>query len=104
MTLGEILGNARRAARTVGPALATADPGLAHAAEQASAAVGEPLHVFARAAVAGFARNATEEDWNALMRVVRDSEDPGTNCLVEMVRWSLACEAAEASNAPPADL
>lgn len=100
MTLGEILGDARRAARTIGPALAAADPDLARAAAGASAAAGEPLHVFARVAVADFARSATEDDWTALMRVAQDGEDPGTGCLAQMVRWRLAREAT-ASGAPP---
>lgn len=96
MTLGDLLASARRSAAMVGPALAAGDPGLARAAERASAAAGEPLHSYARVAVADFARHASENDWSSLLRTVRDSDDPGADCLAAMVAWRIARDATGA--------
>lgn len=79
MMLGEVLGQARRA-------LAMLDPALRAEIERA----GEPPDSFARRAVAEFERSASEEDWATLVSRLRQSEDPGTDCLAAMVRWRLS--------------
>ena len=79
MMLGEVLGQARRA-------LAVLDPALRAEIERA----GESPDVFARRAVSEFERSASEEDWATLVSRLRQSRDPGADCLAAMVRWRLS--------------
>lgn len=78
MMLGDVLAAAHRAAALLDPALRRAIEAARH----------EPAE-FARAAVAAFEREASEEDWATLMSTIRSAELPGTACLEAMVRWQL---------------
>ena len=44
---------------------------------------------FVRAAMSDFNRFAAEEDWATLTSSLRDTDDPGTTCLLAMVHWRL---------------
>lgn len=88
-TLGDILGEARRSAGGFERWLLGSDPALARHVANTSAQTGLSFVGYVRAAVADFARFASEEDWATLMSSLRDSDDPGTLCLLAMVDWRL---------------
>lgn len=88
LTLGDILGLARRSAAQLDRvALPEALVGRARAA-----AAGEGLtpHGFVRAAVAEFSRNAHPDEWTQLMTRLRECDDPGAACLEAMIERRLA--------------
>lgn len=87
--LGDILGAARASAGSFQSWLATSDPELAREVSAVAAREGLAPAGFVRSAVADFSRLASEEDWATLMSSLRDSEDPGTTCLLAMVHWRL---------------
>lgn len=87
--LGDLLAAARNGTSGFQAWLLRSDPDLAR---QVSAAAGEAEITptsYVRAAVADFARFAPEEDWATLTSSLRDSDDPGTVCLLAMVHWRL---------------
>lgn len=87
--LGDILAAARNAAGTVESWLEAADPQLSSQLGSAAGKEGLSVSAFVRAAVADFSRFASEEDWATLTSSLRDSEDPGTTCLLAMIHWRL---------------
>lgn len=93
-TLGEILGAAKRSASGIERWLQMEDPEFARRIDQASQETGVSVSGFARMAVANFSRFAQEEDWARLIRILRDSDDPGSDCLAFMLRWNLDGQAA----------
>lgn len=102
MMLGDILAAARNSAGGFQSWLEGRDPALAaqvavHAADEGLSPAG-----YVRAAVASFASLASEEDWATLTSNIRDSDDPGTVCLLAMVDWRVSspncgCHRAESS-------
>ena len=92
-TMGDLLGAARHSAPAFRRWIGTADPDLARRIEQAAAQSGLSEIGFVRVAVADFSRHAGEEDWATLVSGLRDSEDPGTYCLLAMVHWRLTASA-----------
>lgn len=90
--LGDLLAAARDGAGNFQPWLKAARPELAAAVETAAAAEAMTPTSYVRAAVADFARYASEEDWATLTSTIKRSEDPGTACLVAMVDWRLAAK------------
>ena len=88
-TLGDILGEARRSASGFESWLLRTDPALARRVCESSSRTGLSFTGYVRAALADFARFASEEDWATLMSSLRDSDDPGTLCLLAMVDWRL---------------
>lgn len=54
---------------------------------------------YASGAVRRFANMASSEDWLGLMNILERANDPGTDCLMHMVNWSLKLDEA----APSAD-
>jgi hypothetical protein len=91
--LGDLLAAARRSATGFEGWIGAVDPDIARDMARAAAAAGLATAGFARAAVADFSRHASEEDWATLISSIRDSEDPGTLCLLLMVRWRLTVPA-----------
>lgn len=90
LTLGDVLGAAKRSAvgfqrwiEAVDPELATEVRAAAERAESSPAS-------FARTAVADFSRYADEDAWAQLTSLLRNSDDPAAACLAAMVRWRLA--------------
>lgn len=94
--LGDLLAAARQSASSVEAVLAVSDPELAQDVARAAAQAGMSLTGWVRAAVSDFARFAAEEDWATLTSSLRDSDDPGTHCLVAMVHWRLTVRGCEA--------
>lgn len=94
--LGDLLAAARDGAGQFMPWLRGADPDLAARVDAAAGAEAMTPVSYVRAAVADFARLASEEDWATLVSEMKRTEDPGTACLVAMVDWRLTVRACEA--------
>ena len=91
-TLGDILGAARRSAGNFQTWLTDSDPALAQRVAATAQQTGLSPTGYVRAAVADFSRFASEEDWATLVSTMRDSADPGTDCLLAMVDWRLTAK------------
>ena len=91
--LGDLLAAARDGAGNFQPWLQRTRPELAAAVEAAAGAQAMTPTSYVRAAIADFARFASEEDWATLTSTLKRSEDPGTACLVAMVDWRLTASA-----------
>ena len=89
MMLGDILAAARNSSGRFQGWLASSDPDLAAQVAERAAEDGMGPASYVRAAVAGFAARASEEDWATLTSSMRDTDDPGTTCLLAMVHWRL---------------
>jgi|SRR5690606_14482083 len=89
MMLGDILAAARDSSGRFHGWLAAADPDLARQVAERAAADGMGPGSYVRAAVADFAAVASEEDWATLTSSMRNTDDPGTACLLAMVHWRL---------------
>ena len=94
--LGDLLAAARDRAGWFRQWLAAADPHLANRLDSAADREGMSPTAFVRMAVADFSRLASEEDWATLTSSLRDSDDPGTTCLVGMVDWRLTVRGCQA--------
>ncbi|HET7410015.1 MAG TPA: hypothetical protein VFJ13_07425, partial [Paracoccaceae bacterium] len=87
MLMGDLLGAARRSAGGFERWLRDEDPDLAAGLAAAAAADGESPAAWLRMAVADFDRFASEEDWATLVSRMRDDADPGSRCLLTMLKW-----------------
>lgn len=87
--LGDMLAAARNSAVSFQTWLRASEPILAGQVAGAAAQLGVSPSGYARIAVADFSRFASEEDWATLTSSMRDSDDPGTTCLLAMVHWRL---------------
>lgn len=94
--LGDILAEARGASARFEAWLAASDPVFAGEIAEAAARAGMSVPALARIVVHDFAAHASEEDWATLMSSLRDSEDPGTICLLGMIHWRLSAPACSA--------
>ena len=90
MMLGDVLAAARKSAGGFEAWLSAADPDFAAALSEAAAREHETVAAFARVAVVEFAEFATDEEWMTLMSNLRDSADPGLECLARMCMRRLA--------------
>lgn len=100
-TLGDILGAARRSASGFQAWLAGSHPELARRVAESAEQTGQSSTGYVRAAIADFSRFADEEDWATLVSTMRDSSDPGTDCLLAMVDWRLTAKGCgEHTHAP----
>jgi len=89
MMMGDMLGAARHSAGRFQSWLEASDPALAAKVAERAAADGLSPAAYVRVAVADFTQAASGEDWATLTSAMRDSDDPGTACLVAMVDWRL---------------
>jgi hypothetical protein len=87
--LGDILGAARNASAGFQDWLERSDPEVAGAVKQAAVAHGITPTGYVRMAIADFNRFASEEDWATLTSSLKNTDDPGTTCLVAMAHWRL---------------
>lgn len=89
MQLGEIIRDFSDEARASEAMLACKDlallAGIRTAAENYEETAGE----YAAGAVRRFANFAANEDWLGLMNAIERANDPGIDCLIYMIRWSL---------------
>ena len=94
--LGDMLAAAKRKSSTFQDWLERSDPVLAAEVRSAADAQGLSPTGYVRAAVADFSRFAPEEDWATLTSSLRDTDDPGTTCLLAMVHWRLTVRGCSA--------
>ena len=87
--LGDMLAAAREMSDGFQAWLERSDPQLAADVKRAADAQGLTPTGYVRTAVADFNRFAAEEDWATLTSSLRDTDDPGTTCLLAMVHWRL---------------
>ena len=88
--LGDLLASARDSASALPAWLAGQDSELARRVDEAAEQAGLDASGWMRMAVADFSRLANEEDWATLVSGLRESDDPGRQCLVAMVHWRLS--------------
>lgn len=88
-TLGDILATASASAGSFQAWLESSHPEFAREISAAAARESLTPAGFVRSAVADFSRLASEQDWASLVSSLRNSEDPGTVCLLAMVHWRL---------------
>lgn len=101
--LGDLLAMARSVSSSFEAWLGCSDPELA--AEVKRAAEGQGLSVtgYVRGAIADFNRFAAEEDWASLISSLRNTQDPGTMCLLAMVHWRLTARGCREHSPLPLD-
>ena len=87
--LGDILAAARDSSSSFEAWLERCDPELGDKVRAAANAQGLSVTGYVRGAIADFNRLAPEEDWASLTSSLRDTDDPGTTCLLGMVHWRL---------------
>ena len=87
--LGDMLAEARRSSGGFQAWLEAPDSALADKVKWAAEAHGMTPTSYVRTAMADFNRFAPEEDWATLTSSLRDTDDPGTTCLLAMVHWRL---------------
>ena len=101
--LGDILAAARDSSSGFESWLGRCDPELGEKVRNAAQAQGLSVTGYVRAAISDFNRLAPEEDWASLTSSLRDTDDPGTTCLLGMVRWRLTvrgCRAHSGNSEP----
>jgi hypothetical protein len=91
--LGDLLAAARDSTSGFHGWLLKSDPALAARVSRAANEAGISSSAYVRSAVSEFARFASEEDWATLTSSLRDSDDPGTICLLAMTHWRLTVKA-----------
>lgn len=91
--LGDLLAAARDGAGNFQSWLRLANPDLANTVEETARSEGMTPTSYVRAAIADFARFASEEDWATLTSTLKRTEDPGTACIMAMVDWRLTVKA-----------
>ena len=87
--LGDMLADARNSSGNFQAWLEASDPDLAGQVKRIAASQGMTPTGYVRAAMSDFNRFAAEEDWATLTSSLRDTDDPGTTCLLAMVHWRL---------------
>lgn len=100
-TLGDLLSAARDSSKEFQAWLELSDPPFARRVAEAALRAGSSPTGFVRTAIADFSRLASEEDWATLTSSIRDSDDPGTVCLVAMVDWRLTVRGCDAHSHSP---
>jgi hypothetical protein len=87
--LGDLLAAARRSSADFVRWLEAADPAMAAQVAEAAQRWGVSETSFVRTALADFSRFASEEDWVSLTAQLKNTDDPGTACLLGMTHWRL---------------
>lgn len=99
--LGDLLAMARSASGTFEGWLERSDPELAAKVKRASEGQGITATGYIRGAISDFNRFAAEEDWASLVSGLRNTDDPGTACLLAMVHWRLTARGCQEHSALP---
>ena len=87
--LGDMLADACNSSGSFQAWLEASDPALAGEVRRIASRQGMTPAGYVRAAMSDFNRFAAEEDWATLTSSLRDTDDPGTTCLLAMVHWRL---------------
>lgn len=90
--LGDMLAAARDSSSGFQAWLERSDAELATRIAEAAARSEMTCTQFVRSAIADFNRFAGEEDWATLTSSVRNTDDPGTVCLLAMIHWRLMAQ------------
>ena len=101
MMLGDLLAIARSASGTFEAWLEDSDPKFAREVRQVADAQRLSVTGYVRGAIADFNRLAPEEDWASLISSLRNTDDPGTTCLLAMVHWRLTARGCREHSSPP---
>lgn len=96
MLLGEILNELRDETVAAVTLLSLGDLKLVAEVESARLPHDESVGEYVSGAVQRYARLASDEDWLRLMTALERSDWPAATCLADMVRWSIARDAAGA--------
>jgi len=96
MQLGEIIKAFSEDAAASEALLALNDIALFAQVQHAAAQFEETTGEYAAGSVRRFANLASSEDWLSLMNIIERAQDPGTDCLGFMVKWSLKQDATPA--------
>lgn len=102
MLLGDILNELRDEKAAAAALLSLGDIKLVAEVETARQLHDEEVGEYVSGAAQRFARLASDEDWLRLMTALERSEQPAATCLTDMVRWSIAHDAAAAEPQPSA--
>ena len=87
--LGDMLAAARSSSSGFQVWLDRSDPTLAGEMKRIAAEQGMTPAGYVRMAMSDFNRFASEEDWATLTSSLKNTDDPGTTCLLAMVHWRL---------------
>lgn len=87
--LGDMLADARNSSGRFQAWLERSDPALAVEVKRAAGQQGMSPTGYVRMAMSDFNRFASEEDWATLTSSLKNTDDPGTTCLLAMVHWRL---------------
>lgn len=87
--LGDLLAAARRSSGEFARWLVATDPEMAAQVAETATRWGVSETSFVRTAMADFSRYASEEDWATLTSHLKNTDDPGTACLMGMTHWRL---------------
>jgi hypothetical protein len=87
--LGDMLADARNSSGNFQAWLERSDPALADEVKRAAGQQGMTPTGYVRMAMSDFNRFASEEDWATLTSSLKNTDDPGTTCLLAMVHWRL---------------
>lgn len=98
--LGDILAMARNSSSGFEAWLDRSDPELGAMVSRAAEAQGLTVTGYVRGAIADFNRLAPEEDWASLTSSLRNTDDPGTTCLLAMVHWRLTVRGCSEHSEP----
>ena len=98
MLLGEILNELRDETVAAATLLSLGDLKLVAEVEAARLSHDESVGEYVSGAAQRYARLASDEDWLRLMTALEKTDRPAATCLADMLRWSIARDAA-----PPAD-
>ena len=89
MQLGEIIRNFSDEARADDALLACGDLIMLARIGEIASRFDETVAEYAAGAVRRFANLASSEDWLALMNVIERTDDPASDTLGHMLKWSL---------------
>ena len=89
MQVGEIIRDFGEGARANEAPLACGDIVLLARVGETAGRYDETVGEYAAGAVRRFANLASDEDWLALMNALERANQPGIDCLIHMLNWSL---------------
>jgi hypothetical protein len=94
MLLGDVLRNLQDETLAMQNLAAMNDLLLLARVRNAAGLLGETPGEYAVNSVRGFANQAGDEDWLALMTAIANSGDAGQTCLARMINWALRRDTA----------
>jgi hypothetical protein len=90
MTFGEVLAAIRSSGEGAESWLAPAAPAIWAQVRIDAARLGVSTADYVQDAVAAFSEGASGEDWASLTSHLRDADDPGRACAIDMIAWRLS--------------